>query len=318
MIKKYFPQQYYNQKLLKWFRKSSANPDPAIFLYQNKVRTPLFMMESLLRLLLKLKKSGKVKQNLKEIKKLEDVLGEIDDYDQLFLRFSKSGKLKQKELHYFEKKRDKAAHKLNKNLSKKHFYEKTFYQIPKIKIDFNSSHIVLKLQDQIERELEKCFKFYLQYPDKFDKIEGQVHEIRRKLRWISIYAQSLGGVIILVPDNVEYKWESRFITNEAKLSHYNKLPLKKDLKGYIYFNQKVFCALNFVVSELGAIKDKGLELEGITAALKATENSNRTRSLIIKQLNIDYTLNDLCKMAHRLSEDFFIKHKLHELLIIKN
>jgi hypothetical protein len=319
-VSNHLPLQYFSLQLAKLFQKAARQKNPALFLYRNKARSLLFMVESLLRLLAKEDGDEKTKQSLKRIKKLEDRLGEIGDCDELFLQFSENESVKEEQAAYFARKRDKKIGKLNKTLLKKEYYKQTFHALSRdTKIDLNDKELVTRFQRQLEISLLGCFDFYKEHQGSFVDIEKHVHEIRRKLRWISIYAQSLNGTVVLDPDRTHYSWEKKFITKNELQSPYNKLPVRKNLAQYIHFNKKAFLALSFVVNELGTIKDKGLAMKSfVKAAVKTSELSPvEATLLVIKQLNLDYTERDLCKAARGLLEEFFMKYRIHELLIKK-
>ncbi len=148
-------------------------------------------------------------------------------------------------------------------------------------------------------------------------MELHVHELRRNLRWISIYAQSLRGIVVLKDSQVKYHWEKDFVPESAAGSPYNKLPIKKGLKHYTFFNKKAFCALTFVIEELGKIKDEGLEIESLAKAIEKTVHyrSNSSTKLAVKALGSDQTLKQLLEKAHKLMYAFFVTHQIPKALI---
>lgn len=318
---KFLPLQYYSLQILELLQQSISHTNPAEFLYKKKTRKPLFMAESLTRLLVRLFNDKEMVSGLKKIKRLEDSLGRIEDFDDLYLLFSKNKKIKKEHWEYFLIKREKEIQKLNEKLIAKDFYQGIFNELShKMQINFNYRPLIIKLQEEIGSELKRCFSFYLKYPDKFTDMGSQVHEMRRKLRWVSIHSQSLNGIIVLHPVKTRYEWEKTFIMREELSSPYNKLPVKKDLEHYIHFNKKAFMALSYVIRALGYIKDKGLHMEEFGKALRKSSDISKIRSKIgtIKQLSLNYTEEDLFKEAHSLLHDFFITYKIHELLILKS
>ena len=279
------------------------------------------MAESLTRLLTRLFSREEMAYGLKKIKNLEDSLGRIEDFENLYLLFSGNKKIEKEQWEYFLIRRGKEIQKLNEKLIAKDFYQGIFNEWSyKMQINFNDKPLIIKLEEVIGSELKKCFFFYLKYPGRFTDMESQVHEIRRKLRWISIYAQSLNGIIVLDPVKTKYEWEKIFITREQLSSPYNKLPVKKSLGHYIHLNKKAFLALGHVVAILGRIKDKGMHIEELSRALRKNTGVSKAKSKarVIKQLNLNYTEKDLFKEAHSLLHDFFMKYKVHELLILKS
>lgn len=279
------------------------------------------MAESLLRLLTKTLEGSALKTTLRYVKELEDGLGRVDDYDHLSLLFSSNKKIEKMQLLYFLHKKEKELAKLNKKVSSRSFYLKTYERLARTKeFDFNTKEFIKKLNGRIKKEITNCLDFYLRYPLVFTELEGQIHEIRRKLRWITIYAQSLDGLVVLVSTKKEYAWQKKFVTSVELHSPYTKVPVKKNLANYIRFNKQAFFAFSHVVNQLGSIKDKALEIELLKKSILKTRNMSdeQAEKLALKQLSAKKNMEELFKEAHSLLREFFVKHRIHELLIIED
>ena len=320
------PLQIYCKQLLQQFTQSKNTKNPALFLYANNARTPLFMAESITRILTSLNANTLYEKWHKVFKKLEDSFGEIDVYDAALKQFSKNKLVKIEQLNYFTKKRDKLILKLNEKLVEKDFYFTVFSQINNSKeLNFNHKIIITQIKKHIQKELQNTLEFFNQFPKEFDNMELQVHELRRKLRWVSIYAQSLQGIIVLKNErhtersrSAKYTWEKQFITPTEKTSPFNKLPVAKKLTDYIYFNQKAFYALSNIINNLGKIKDKGLSLELLQKSFRKTMPLTKENSAMLaaKQIQLNHTEDELLKEAHQLLELFYKKYSIHQLLIL--
>ena len=59
----------------------------------------------------------------------------------------------------------------------------------------------------------------------FDNVEEDVHELRRKLRWLSIYPQALQGFIQYSKDKKTELHLKKYLTKQIVNSPYNKLPI---------------------------------------------------------------------------------------------
>jgi len=316
--KKHFPIQEYCSQLTELFQQSISQPDPALFLHQKDARSPLFMAESLTRVLDEANDKKKIEKALKLFKKLEDALGKIEENDTLIKHFAKNKAIEKDELVYFLKKRIRAIEKLNNKLLEKEFYQVDFNRVAHgLPVDFNDKVLVQKLQKQLKGELEECYKFYAEFSNGFTDMESQVHEIRRKLRWLSMYPRSLQGIIVLEKDRTKYKWERKFNPASEVNSPFNKVMVNKQLTAHIQFNQKAFYALNFVVSELGKIKDKGMELEALKKAIRKTSglSGKAAETLALEQLGMKITGPGLLQQAHELLKEFFETHEIHKLLV---
>jgi hypothetical protein len=91
-------------------------------------------------------------------------------------------------------------------------------------------------------------------------IEDGIHEFRRDIRWLSIYASALRGKVIL-SNNPETDPFQHFITPSNIDEKYNTLIINEDEKNILTFQQGGFYALGALISDLGNIKDKGLITE---------------------------------------------------------
>lgn len=284
------------------------------------------MLESLTRLMWKAGLGESFLKRRKIFKKLEDMLGVIDHYSVLYERFSPSAPRQVK--IYLALKKEKAVQKLNRKLKKNDFYQRFLGDFAEHAASVRFSEATVKnMQAAIETELKECAQFYMEYKAGFPDMEGQVHELRRKLRWLSIYAQSLEGAVKLQKASRKYSWEKTFVTPEIKKSEFMKLPRleashtgKRGATGlprYIMLNEKAFAALCYVIQELGRIKDAGLSMEVLAKALRKTGLARGAEAMQLaeKQTGAKQSETQLLKEAHDLLKKFFIQHKIHEKLL---
>jgi hypothetical protein len=287
-------------------------------LYKNNARTTLFMLESIARLVTKATADERAKKWRKVFKRLEDMLGQIDYYDAMVQEFSQNKNVSKTQMHYLRRKKGKALTRMNNTLKAKDFYRKFMINFSKTAIqDFNDAAFLKTLEQNMKKDLQECALFFGEFKNGFHDMEHQVHELRRRLRWLSIYAQSLHGVVVLKSDSARYKWEKEFITPEVKASSFNKLPVKSELNYHIKVNQKAFYALSFVIQELGYIKDKGLSLECLGKAIQKTSPHGLAVSheMALAQINGAVPLSQLLDLAYDLLDRFFNKHAIHKLLL---
>jgi hypothetical protein len=237
--------------------------NPALALYDNGARNILFKLEALCRLnekILNNEKLGKWKDRFKSI---EDLLGQIDYRDQMLKQFEKN--------KAFTKTVATAQHKLiatnietlNNTIKEKNWLQNNCKKLIKL---LQNNYVIVdtkyteKFSQFIKEELAEITNFYEELKGNFTKIEEEVHEIRRKLRWISIYAQCMNGVVQLLKTKPVPTWNAKYAKPEIVTSPFNKLP--KPIVGIspINFMYDNFIALSFVINGLGVIKDKGLQL----------------------------------------------------------
>jgi hypothetical protein len=131
-----------------------------------------------------------------------------------------------------------------------------------------------------------------------------------------MYAQALDGVVSLKDDKANYKWEKEMITPADRKLKYNKLGTNKQLEEHIAFNRKAFLALSHVITELGTIKETGLQVAALASSLKDIGITGKESARIARQqLGIRKNEKELLHEAHELMESFFVTHRIHELLI---
>lgn len=306
----------YYEKLKQLLNKAKAQKNPAMWLYKNDARTCFFMIESLARIQSSVTLSKEAKKAHKFSKKLEDAIGQIDYYFAIADILSRKKSISKNQILYFNEKLDKAVLKLNKRLLNKDFFTEALPSLEKIAPDFDSAKTLANYHQQIKTELDLCYAFFNEHKQGFTSMEGQVHELRRKLRWVSIYGQSFQGRIALRKAKGTYKWEKEFITPKVKALSYNKLPVKKDIKHPIVFNIAAFYALSHVIRELGAIKDEGLLIEALAKCLKKTSAKKPDNAIneARKLLAIKSTEEELLKKAHVLLGKYFNTYKIHKEL----
>ncbi|MBL7931045.1 MAG: hypothetical protein JNL60_04040 [Bacteroidia bacterium] len=306
----------YFEKLEQLLIESKKQKNPALWLYKNDARGLLFMIESLFRLHAAISPVTEVKKLHKFSKKFEDLLGEIDYYVVILALFSKNKSITKKELDYFRKNRDAFEKKLNKKLLEKDYYIPKIRSFKTLSGDFNSPGNISLLHKHIKSELAEGAAYFNRYRSGFTDMEEQVHELRRKLRWISIYAESLRGRVVLRKDIKRYSWEKEFINQNSKKSPYNSVPPKLPLKKHIFFTDKAFFALNSCIAQLGVIKDKGLQIEALAKCFKKTVKPKplNAKSKVQKILGLKASEEKLLKEAHVLLHKFYQSYKIHTLL----
>ncbi len=146
------------------------------------------------------------------------------------------------------------------------------------------------------------------------QIEDGIHEFRRDIRWLSIYASALRGKVIL-SNNPENDPFQEYITPENIESKYNTLLINEDEENVLTFQQGGFYALGSLISDLGSIKDKGLITEYM---LQIGLNNGMAKEDISTLLSDDFqdvetTIKLATEKINRfvLEEDGFLKLASH-------
>jgi hypothetical protein len=103
-----------------------------------------------------------------------------------------------------------------------------------------------------------------------DELESGLHELRRKVRWFSIYAGALEGAVTLDKGAAAPKNWSRYLTEAVVSNKYNVLPEADPECRPIAVPAPLFYAVSWLIADLGDVKDRAQWSETIAAGLRAT------------------------------------------------
>jgi hypothetical protein len=291
--------------------KAKAQKQPGLFFYQNKGRNILFNVEALCRIF-RLTRSKKFYDKwYREFKMLEDIMGSMDHNEAMWNEFSKYKELKIASENLYHKRfveiekyfgevllNEGWLSGLRINEFRSELTEQSFPDDKKV-----ASEIATFIVDEMS-VLEKEYK-----KGKLDisKLEEGVHEFRRKLRWISIYAQVLNGLVQLRHVRVFDKAMEKYCTPEIMKSPFNLLPKAPQNIAPIYIQSQYFYALSWLIAELGTIKDSGLRQLSFNDALRnAKFKLVKDKETLIKlfEKRIDYMHDDISAVAESMVDEF--------------
>lgn len=260
--------------------KAHNEKDPAMWLFANNARIPFFMLEALSRLYAGLHNKKRFDKMRNRFKFVEDGLGQIDYYNALLSAFEKNKKVPRTCISYFKKKTREAAASLNEQLKNEEWILTDHSRIRKIKSKLESAGW-LKPEEEIKEisgfykdEIKEINDFVLETKYLFDNIEEDVHELRRKLRWLSIYPQAMNGVFQFDASSPAPAFLEKYTTPEITGSPFNKLPAPGSNTSFIILNKYYFYALSWMIAKLGELKDEGLLATGLAEAIKHTTESS--------------------------------------------
>jgi hypothetical protein len=316
------PFLFYSKQLQSLFTKAASQKDPGMWLYKNNARTPLFMLEALTRL-----HKSAFDENLftkwnKRFKKLEDILGEIDKFSAFEKEFKPNKKISSQVVNYFKVNTDKNVKRLNSRLEEKDWLngklKKFDSQLDEFTVEYNDEYIN-ELKFSIIDEVDAILAFVSKFDYQFTKLEEQVHEVRRKLRWLSIYAQALQGLIQLKKSTSSKKTTINYRTKEVLNSSFNKLPVKPKGTAIILFDTESFYAISWLIGELGKLKDDGLKIEELKNAICVSEGITdvHAREKAISILGFKKTMEtDILKKTSEIITTAISKDKILDKLLI--
>lgn len=316
--------KHWLDKLEYLLNKAAKQKNPALWLYSNDARTCLFMLEALSRLYAGI--SGKklfIKLEIK-FKLLEDVLGAIDYYDVFANEFIKDKTIPASIVQYIQAQAREKTQQLNEMLIEKKWMaeNKTAVNSIRKKLVRHNWHKEKKEIKSICLFYEQAIAHILGFVNKedfhFENIESDVHELRRKLRWLSIYPQALQGSVQLSKTKKYPKSIDKYLSKEIINSPFNKMPDAGDNKHFLLLDKNYFFALSWIIAELGRLKDSGLRIIVIKEALQQTASLNENASLK-KAYAIagrkQPTIPELLKKSDAVCKTYFKEKNLEHLIL---
>ncbi len=104
------------------------------------------------------------------------------------------------------------------------------------------------------------------------ELEDGVHEVRRRVRWFSIYMSALDGAVQLDTEAPAPSGWERYLTDEVRSSPFHRLPPALEGVRALRWPAPLCHALIWTIAELGRLKDRAQRTAGVQAALHAAGN----------------------------------------------
>ncbi|MGF2414171.1 hypothetical protein [Ferruginibacter sp.] len=316
--------EFFLAQLQTLLTKSAKQKNPALWLYQNNVRTPLFMLEALAKVYIGIHNKKKFTRLKEHFKLLEDALGGIDYYDSFAKEFAKNKKIPAAVVNYLQAQTREKIQSLNELLVEKNWLGDNADRIKKIQKKLTEADW-LKEDDEIKaindfygEAIYEIVEFTAKTKFHFDNVEADVHELRRKLRWLSIYPQAFRGSIQLSKSKTSPKHLSKYLTKQITSSPYNKMPDTGDSKYFLLLNQNYFYALSWMINELGNLKDDGLKVIAIKEALQQTgalKDTDAFKKAYLLLGSKQTKLQQLLDAAEKICKTYFTENNLEHLVI---
>jgi hypothetical protein len=314
---------FYLNQLEKLLVQATTEKNPALWLYQNNARTTLFMLEGLSKLYSGLHNKKTFSKLDEHFKLLEDTLGAIDYYDAFAKEFSANTKIPATITAYAQAQTRENIQRFNDLLVEKKWLGENAERTRKIrkklgKVEWLKEKDEIKaIEDFYRKQIEEINAFEANYPDGFTELETQVHALRRKLRWLSIYPQILRGSIQLRESEAQNEAIKKYLTPEIVSSPFNKMPDAGTNQYFLMLDKNRFFALSWLISELGKLKDNGLRIVLLTEAFEQTKNlspaeaEKQTFSFLAPNSLI---LPGILAKASEICKTYFAEQNLDKLL----
>ena len=276
---------FFLEKIKTILEKAESAQNPALVAYTEDMRTPLFMLEALSRLYKKIHPHQKLKKLNKLFKDLEDRFGAIDYYDSFAREFVNDTRIPEAITIYLQNKTRKKTEELNNDLKKHKWIGSNKKRLAKITKDLEKINWLNEREDTTAilnvytKNIDKVIKRYKIPNLQFSDIENDVHELRRQLRWLSIYPQALRGLMQLKSNAEAPDFLNKYLTPEIVNSLFNIMPDGTGLQQHILLNDHYYYALSWMIAELGKLKDSGLKIviieESIANVYKTNEKTEQ-------------------------------------------
>ena len=301
---------------------SKGQENRVFWLYENNLRTYFFMLEGLARLYAQAhnkKLLTKIKDKAKEV---EDAFGSLDFYQNFTTSFIRSRTISPEVKEFFKNRLVQKIEDCHELLKKEGWYNGD--RIKKIRkqlkqADWKDENIEAALFAEIyKNEATEILQFLRDHEFHFADMEHDVHELRRKLRWLSIYPQALQGAVKLVPNTKVKSTLEKFHTDEIVNSPYNQFKPSRKLATHLKLGKSQFLALSWLIAELGELKDKGQRIEILIFALMKVERLTKEKATekAYTLLAKNYPKDELLlKKASELSQEFASLAVLENLVI---
>lgn len=255
----------YSRDLQELLQNTARKRDKALFFYTNKGRDILFRLEALTRLYRFVLDKKFFDGWYKEFKALEDTLGSMDHGDSMFREFSAYKPFRKSAEKILQARLHEESGFLSDTLSNNGWLDGSKmkgFEKGLDAVDWKENEEDLNsYAEGILEELQKLEEKYRGGVIDLYSLEEGLHEFRRRLRWVSIYASAANGAIQLRPVKTMDQSIAKYCIKSITESPFNALP--KAPKGIepVYLQSHYFYAMSWLINYLGELKDIGIRYE---------------------------------------------------------
>lgn len=299
---------------------ASQSLTPALTLFRSPARQYAFYLEALARIYRKIHDKAEFNKLRKAFKLLEDQLGRIDFYNDFWETFSKMETMPPQVVAYFRTQTVQELDRLQQLLEEKEWLDAESGMVTRLTKMLAEMHWLPAEEDTVAIQVflnESWEDFKTDFKKgrfDFTLLELGVHEFRRQLRWFSIYAQALDGLIQLKDDAIRTEALQEYLTPEILNSPFNKMPAPENSLKPVLVAAPDFYAASWVISEIGKLKDVGLRFHSLTKAIIKTnlKNKDEAAGYAAALLNeTPDTLKQVESKAKEMANALMEKMKLH-------
>lgn len=308
-------------KVEKLLKQAQTHENPALWLFLHDLRTPIFMLEGLSKLYSAFHNKKEFAKLKEKFKALEDALGVVDYYASFQKEFAHDHKLPASIHLYFQQKTNANLLVMSKLLAKGNWLSGKFLGSLTKQLDNLNWKEEREEKDffkkYYKKQVEKIEDFIKEEKLPFTNIEEHVHELRRKIRWLSIYPQALNGAVKLVETKPKLPRLQKYLIPEIVNSPFNNLQVLKKQTEFLEIDKEKFLALSYMIFQLGELKDKGLKINALKSAYQAVFllKDEAAYAETYKHLGQKYPqLSQILNDASEISKTYFSEKNLNFLL----
>ncbi len=262
------------QALADHFRKTREAPSPAMALHRNGARAVLFQLEALARAHRATIDDAEFLPLLDAFKSLEDGLGAVDYFDALLRRVGDDADPALR--GYLIGRRAEACANVEELLASRCWQDEP---------DAPSAAMATVVQalkqadwPNARKERRLLGKYFADCAMKihtklaageFDlgNLEDGVHEVRRRIRWLSILPAAVDGLFVREDsDGGENDALAWYRKPEVVASPFNDFPRREGVTEPLMLDSSAFLAMSWLIAEIGTWKDRGQTAEALLSA----------------------------------------------------
>jgi hypothetical protein len=249
-------------------------------LYKANLRTPMFMLQGLTRVALGTGGDKQVFESIHaDVKVIEDLSGDIDFWWAMGEK-SSEWQLPEAFTAYASDRHRTAAGRLVGWLEARTWIDhRSQPEEGSVRLRVNRiGRDLEKLEwPSVRKEQKNLAKFFHEtflaveaksHTLDMNDLEQGLHELRRRIRWLSIYPAALDGAIQLDAKAKPPRNWSRYLTQAVVNNPFNVLPKADKSIKPLRIPAPLFYAMSWLIAELGALKDRAQWTETVTHGLE--------------------------------------------------
>lgn len=297
----------------------SLNAESAPEVLRSDVRTDLFRLEAMMRIVNKIE--GSAEATLKLVKEYEDLIGRID-FAEWVLSLCNETEASDEIVEKARQQQEKSIQEWNEIMGRAGWFTDKAYSeiertIQKSRLAAKKNRKQLKkIEVFLRKTIRKVEKRFEKGQYDFNLPEEGIHELRRNLRWLSIYAAALNGYVQLKTEPIEEKLRA-VITKEIVESPYNQLPPPPSKGSIIIVGSNAFYLMSYFIQEIGDIKDKLLAQEWMKKAGDGSDSNPALRYLEKKDGSEAELKQKALILSNRVMKEFQLAKRLRKSMGLK-